>query len=437
MGRVPFAARTFASFSIPNYRWFFFGQGTSLVGSWVRSAAQGWLVYLMTGSRLDLGTVAALGQLPLVLSPFAGALADRVDKRRLLVVLAAFAMALSLALSALVWTGEVRTWHVMAIAALAGLEMALEIPVRQSYVVEMVGRERLLNAIALNSAMFNAARMIGPAVAGLLMGAFSGPGLPPLRGIAVCFLFDGLSFLAVIFALLRIRSVPVEKAPEEGGWRERMTAGFRYVRGDRRARVLLALLGVCTVFGWSYLALMPAFAKDVLGLGERGYGLLLSANGVGAALGALWVAGRPDSEGRPAIRRRVFGSLGLFAAMVVAFSRTTHPFAAAACLAVAGFGAIAFVSTSNTLIQVAVPNHLRGRVMGIWAFVFGGSMPLGSWLIGAAAERWDTPVAIALSGAACLALSGIVWLRLPPAGSSDTPATVGSIRVPPLPGDTP
>jgi len=427
LGRDPYVSRTFASFSVPNYRWFFFGQGTSLVGSWVRSAAQGWLVYVLTGSRLDLGSVAALGQLPLVLSPFAGAVADRMDKRRLLVGLAAFAMALSLALAALVWTGEVRTWHIMVIAALAGTEMAFEIPVRQSYVVEMVGRERLLNAIALNSAMFNAARMIGPAVAGLLMGAFSREGDPPLRGIAVCFLFDGLSFLAVIFALFRIRSVPPEKAPEEGGWRDRLSAGFRYVRGDRRARVLLTLLGVCTVFGWSYLALMPAFAKDVLHLEEQGFGLLLSANGVGAALGALWVAGRPEAEDRGSIRRRVFGSLGLFAAMVIAFSRMTRPWPAAACLAVAGFGAISFVSTSNTLIQMAVPNHLRGRVMGIWAFVFGGSMPLGSWLIGAAAERWDTPVAIALSGAACLALSGLVWLRLPRVEGRRQAGVVGAV----------
>jgi MFS family permease len=412
--------RTFASFSLPNYRWFFFGQGTSLIGSWVRSTAQGWLVYLLTGSRLDLGTVAALGQLPLVLSPVAGAVADRMDKKRLLLVLAAFAMALSLVLAALVWTGEVRTWHVMAVAALAGLEMAFEIPVRQSYVVEMVGKRHLLNAIALNSAMFNGARMAGPAVAGLLMGFFGGgdgAGPRALRGIALCFLLDGLSFLAVIFALLRIRSTPAHRA-EEGGLRARLAAGFAYVRGSRRARLLLTLLGVCTVFGWSYLALMPAFAKDVLRLDERGFGLLLSANGVGAALGALWVAGRPETEDRAVIRRRVFGSLGLFGSMVVVFSRMTHPWLAAAALALAGFGAISFVSTSNTLIQLQVPDHLRGRVMGIWALVFGGAMPIGSWLVGAAAEAWDSPAAITLSGTACLVLSGLVWLRLPPANAS-------------------
>jgi MFS family permease len=416
--------RTFASFSVANYRWFFLGQGTSLVGSWVRSTAQGWLVYLLTGSRLDLGTVAALGQLPLVLSPLAGAVADRMDKKRLLYGLAAFAMALSLALAALVWTGEVRTWHVMVVAALAGLEMAFEIPVRQSYVVEMVGKRHLLNAIALNSAMFNGARMVGPALAGVLMGLFAGgeeAGAPALRGIAICFLVDGLSFLAVIFALFRIRSTPARRA-EEGGLRQRLAAGFAYVRGSRRARVLLTLLGVCTVFGWSYLALMPAFAKDVLHLGERGFGLLLSANGIGASLGALWVAGRPETGDRASIRRRVFGSLGLFASMVVVFSRMTHPWLAAAALALAGFGAISFVSTSNTLIQLAVPDHLRGRVMGIWALVFGGAMPVGSWIVGATAQATDTPLAITLSGAACLALSGLVWLRLPPAGRGDSAA---------------
>jgi len=171
------------------------------------------------------------------------------------------------------------------------------------------------------------------------------------------------------------------------------------------------------VFGWSYLALMPAFARDVLLLGERGFGLLLSANGIGAALGALWVAGRPENGDRREIRRRVFGSLGLFASMVVVFSRMTHPWLAAAALAFAGFGAISFVSTSNTLIQLAVPDHLRGRVMGIWALVFGGAMPVGSWLVGAAAQATDTPLAITLSGAACLALSALVWLRLPAPGA--------------------
>jgi MFS family permease len=423
---------------VANYRWFFFGQGTSLVGSWVRSSAQSWLVYLITGSRMDLGTVAALGQLPLVLSPLAGAVADRLDKRRLLTGLAAFAMALSLVLAALVWTGEVRTWQIMLVAALAGLEMAFEIPVRQSYVVEMVGREHLLNAIALNSAMFNGARMVGPAVAGVLMGLFTA-GVPgtedpsalrdaAMRGIALCFLVDGLSFLAVMFALTRIRSSPAEVPDEEGGWKGRLTAGFTYIRGDRRTRILLALLGVCTVFGWSYLAMMPAFAKDVLHLGEQGYGFLLSANGVGAALGALWVAGRPEPASRLAIRRRVFGSLGLFATMVIVFSRMRDPWLAAATLALAGFGAISFVSTSNTLIQLAVPDHLRGRVMGIWALVFGGSMPVGSLFVGMVAQRTDTSLAITLSGACCLVLSGLVWLRLPPpddSPSGDSEAAAG------------
>ena len=407
--------RTFASFGVANYRWFFFGQGTSLIGSWVRSTAQGWLVYLLTGSRLDLGTVAALSQVPLFLAPLAGTLADRVDKRRLLMGLAAFSMALSLTLGVLAWTGEIRPWHIMVIAALAGCEMAMELPARQSYVVEMVGKEHLLNAIALNSAMFNSARMIGPALAGLLMWGFGGGADgAPLRGVALCFLFDGCTYGAVMFALTRIRTERRPAAREDGGWRERLMAGFSYVRGSRRARLLLTLLSISILFGWSYVAMMPAFAKDVLGLGERGFGLLMSANGVGAALGALWVAGRAEAGSRLLLRRRVFGSLFLFATMVIVFSRMTNPWLAGISLAFAGFGAISFVSTSNTLIQLAVPDHLRGRVMGIWALVFGGSMPLGSWLVGAVAQAAGTPLAITLSGAACLVLSAIVWLRLPP-----------------------
>jgi MFS family permease len=412
--------RTFASFGVPGYRWFFFGQGTSFVGSWVRATAQGWLVYTLTGSRLDLGTVAALGQLPLFLAPVAGSIADRVDKRRLLVVLAAFAMAISLVLAWLTWTGQVRVGHVMVLAALAGVEFAFELPTRQSWVVEVVGREHLMNAIALNSAMFNSARMAGPALAGLLMGTFAGEGRDgAMRGIAFCFLVDGLSFLAVIFALLRIRPVHAAARAAPGGLAESLREGFAYVRGNRRARILLTLMAISIVFGWSYLALMPALAKDVLGLDETGFGLLLAANGVGAALGALWVAGRPEAKTRRVLRRRVFGSIALFGSMVVALSFQRDPRLAAVAVALSGFGAISFVSTGNTLIQQAVPDALRGRVMGIWGLVFGGSFPTGSWLLGLLAERTDVPFAIGLGGALCLALSAVVWLRLPPAADSD------------------
>lgn len=427
----PWKRRTFASFAVPNYRWFFVGQGTSLVGSWVRSAAQGWLVYLLTGSELMLGTVAACSQLPLVLSPLAGAIADRLDKRRFLMGLALVAMCLTLTLAGLSWTGSVRPWHIMVVAALAGVEMAFELPTRQSYVVEMVGREHLHNAIALNSAMFNSARMIGPALAGLLMGAFSASGagggdaealrLASLRGIGLCFLVDGLSYLAVLFALTRIHTERTHAA-SEGGWAERLGAGFRYVSGNRRARVILLLLSVAVVFGWSYMALMAAFAQDVLHLDERGYGLLMSCNGLGACVGALWVAGRPEATSRRVVRRRVFGALWLFGTMVIVFSRMADPRLAGAALAVAGFGAIAFVSTSNTLIQLAVPDHLRGRVMGIWALVFGASMPTGSWLVGLVAEWTGPRQAITLSAITCLLLSGLVWLRLPPPSDEPVPA---------------
>lgn len=413
--------RLLASFGVPSYRWFFVGQGTSFLGSWVRSAAQGWLVYLLTDSPRALGLVTALTQVPLFLAPVAGSLADRVDKRRLLAVLALLAMSVSLSLAALTWTGEVRPGHVMVLATLSGLVFAFEIPTRQSFVVEIVGKEHLGNAIALNSALFHSARFAGPAVAGLLMAAWPGEGREAtLRGISVCFLVDGVSFLAVLFALTRIRPVRAA-APPKGGMRESLLAGFAYVRGNRRAKVLLTLLSICMVFGASYLALMPAFARDVLDLRERGYGLLVSCNGAGAALGALWVAGRAEAPTRLALRRRVFGSLGLFAASVVVFSRMRDPRLACIPLVLAGFGAISFVSTSNTLIQAAVPDDLRGRVMGIWTLVFGSSMPLGSWLLGHLAEAAGVPLAITISGSLCLALSGLVWLLLPPSAAPSAP----------------
>ncbi len=397
--------RLFGAFAVENFRWFFFGQGVSLVGSWMRTAAQAWLVYEITGSKTELGLVAALSQLPLVLfSPLAGTLADRVDKRRLLMGLSVFAAALSIALGVLALLDVVEPWHVRLIAFLSGVEMACEIPVRQSFVVEMVGRRHLTNAIALNSFLFNTARVVGPALAGLLMG---------LVGPAICFLLDGASFGAVLVALARIRPRRTALAQEEGGWFGRLRAGFRYVRDERRTRILIVLLGIGGVFGWSFMALMPAFAKDVLSLGAGGYGLLYAAMGAGAATGALWVAGRAAASGMR-LRHQVFGSIWLSAVMVVAFSQAPNAWLAGGALVLAGFGMLGFVSASNGLIQDTVPDALRGRVMGIWALVFGGTTPLGAYLLGHAAEAWGPRPAVAASGGACLLLSAAVYLRMPP-----------------------
>ena len=407
--------RALASLSIPNYRWFLFGQGTSVVGLWMRSAAQSWLVYELTGSEVLLGIVAALSQGALgVMSPLGGAVADRVDKRLLLMRLGFLSGGLSLALGALVLSGRVEVWHVALLAALSGAVKGFEIPTRQSFVVEMVGREHLPNAIALNTAMFNTARVIGPAVAGWLFDALD-------QGIAICFLADGVSYLAIVGSLTRIRPLPREVHREGGGWRSQLRAGFDYARGNLRVRTLLTLLSIFLAFGWSFLSILPAFTRDVLGLSGRGYGMLMAMNGAGALMAAIHVAATPPPADRRRLRRIVFGSIALSAAALVAFALVTHPWAAGAALVVQGYGAISFLSRGNALVQLAVPDHLRGRVMSLWVLVFILSLAVGGLFVGALAEqvgratgKVGSPLAMAACGVLCLVLSAVVFLRLPP-----------------------
>lgn len=396
-------SRTFASLSNRNYRLFFIGQGISLVGTWMRMTAQGWLVYQMTGSKFLLGVVTTLGLAPLFLfSTVAGVVADRMPKRKLLIAAQTCMMIVSFWVAALVHLGLIEVWHIMTAATLIGTAFAVDLPTRQAYYIELVGRRDLLNAIALNSAAFNAARIVGPAIAGLIMATL---------GIAACFLADGLSFVAVIASLLVIR---VDQSPRVGAeasrWQE-LLEGFRYVATTRRVRILLSLLAVTGIFGWAYVALIPAFARDLLGLSEAGYGALLSANGVGALAGALFVAGKGEQRDG---RRQVFGGLWLFCVAIILFAFMRHPVAAGAFLCISGFGLIAFLSTSNTLIQLAVPDHLRGRVMGVWGLVFGGSLPIGSLMLGALAERAGLVLAIVAGATICLLFSVTVFLRLPP-----------------------
>lgn len=395
--------RTFASLSNRNYRLFFIGQGISLVGTWMRMTAQGWLVYQLTGSKFLLGAVTTLGLAPLFLfSTVAGVVADRLPKRKLLIAAQTCMMIVSFWVAALVHLGLIEVWHLMLAATLIGTAFAVDLPTRQAYYIELVGRRDLLNAIALNSAAFNAARIVGPAVAGLIMATV---------GIAACFLADSLSFVAVIASLLVIR---VDRAahtdPEGSRWQD-LLEGFRYVVSTRRVRILLSLLGVTGIFGWAYVALIPAFARDLLGLSEAGYGALLSANGVGALAGALFVAGRGEHRDS---RRQVFGGLWLFCVAIILFALMHHPVPAGIFLCISGFGLIAFLSTSNTLIQLAVPDHLRGRVMGVWGLVFGGSLPIGSLMLGALAERVGLVIAMVSGALVCLAFSVGVFLSLPP-----------------------
>ncbi len=395
--------RTFSSLKIRDYRIFFTGQTISLVGTWMRMTAQGWLVYELTGSKLLLGAITGLSLLPLFLfSVPAGALADRMSKRKLLIGAHTSMMVVSFSVAFLVYSERVEVWHLMVAVTLIGSAFAVDLPTRQSFYIQLVGRKDLLNAIALNSAAFNAARIVGPAIAGLLMAVF---------GIAACFLADSLSFVAVIGSLLLIRTREKLPEPTEKSHLQMLKEGFEYVAGQRRIRILMLLLAVTGSVGWSYVALMPAFAQDVLGLAEAGYGAILAANGIGALVGALYVAGRGESKNP---RREVFGGLWLFGVANTIFAFMTNPVLAGICLAFSGAGLIGFLSTSNTLIQLTVPDELRGRVMGVWGLVFGGALPIGSFLMGALAERIGVVYTIAGGTLVCLIVSVVVYLRLPP-----------------------
>ncbi|NQU12440.1 MFS transporter [bacterium] len=389
VGRVSLAA-TFRALRHRNFRLFFCGQLVSLIGTWMDATAKGWLVYQLTGSKVLLGVVAAASSFPLLLfSMWGGSVADRWPKRSVLVVTQLAMMIPALALAVLVATGLVRPWHVVALAAATGLAMAFDIPCRQAFVVEMTSKDDLMNAISLNSSVFNGARVIGPALAGWLMA---------WAGLSVCFLINGLSYLAVIAGLLAMRLPPhVPPAQPVSTWRH-AAEGLRYVGQHRGVRGLLLLLAVVGVFGWSYSVLMPAFARDVIHVGERGFGLLLSANGFGALVGALVVA---TLGGRLAVRLILVGGLSLFAVMLLALAWAPGLTTAMLALALGGLGLMMFFATSNTVVQTSVTDEMRGRVMGVWVLVFGGMTPIGSLIAGSLAQSFGVSIAITIGAVVC------------------------------------
>ncbi len=392
--------KTFSAFQYPNYRLYFSGQLISLIGSWMTSTAQGWLVYQLTGSKALLGVVAAAGTAPMLFfSTWGGWAADRFPKRSVLVWTQITMMIISFAVAALVWTGVIQPWQIIVVGLLGGVAMAFDMPARQSFVVEIASREDLMNAISLNSAMFNGARIIGPAIAGFLMAKV---------GIALCFFIDGVSFFAVIAGLLLMKLPPHSPRTAAGSALAQSLEGFRYVWNHVRVRTILTLIAIVGIFGWSYTVLMPAFAQDVLHLGSQGYGLLLGASGVGALIGALTTAAFGTSFSP---RTLAFGGVWLFSAMLLIFSFNRNLTIAVICLAASGFGMMLFFSTSNTTVQTIVPDEMRGRVMGIWALIFGGMIPFGSLEAGAVAHFFGTPTTFAVGAIVC-ALAAFVTLAI-------------------------
>ena len=398
------AARAFrlGALSSRNFRLFVFGQGISLIGTWMQAVALGWLVLEITNSPFAVGLNQALRSFGVLLfTLYAGVIVDRVDKRRLIVWTQVLQMLEALALAALVWTRSVTTWQVMALAVLFGIVNAFDIPARQAFIADLVGREDLMNAIALNSSMFNAARIVGPAVAGVLIGA---------TGVGMCFFLNGVSYVAVVASLLAIRLPPFVPQPMPGSAWEGLHQAVAFIRSDARVWALVVLVAVFSVLGFPFLVLMPVVARDVLHTDARGYGLLMASVGVGAMLGALGlaVAGRRVHKGRALLAGgAAFGALlGLFAA-----ARSVA--GALALLALAGCAMIVTTALANTMLQTLVPDALRGRVMAFYAFVFVGMAPLGAFQAGLVAEHTGAPVAIALGGAGCLIAAGLAAWRVP------------------------
>jgi MFS family permease len=389
---------TFAALKHRNFRLFITGQFVSLIGGWMQSTAEGWLVYRLTGSKVMLGTVAAAWSLPmLLLSVWGGSVADRHPKRTVILFTQSAMMLLAFAFAALVWSGRIQPWHILALAALEGVAMAFDSPARQAFTVEMTSREHLMNAISLNSSIFNGARVVGPAVAGLLMAHV---------GMAWCFFLNGLSFTAVLAGLLMMRLPRFVAPAEPSSTRRHVLEGLTYVAGHRRVRLLLLLLGVVGIFGWSYAILLPAYAADNLHVGERGYGVLLSANGIGALLGALTVA-TYGSRVRP--RRMIFGGLWVFSAMLVLLAVVRWFPLVLLCLAVGGWGMLLSLSTTNTMVQTSVSDAMRGRVMGIWGLVLGGTIPLGGLESGWLSQAVGVPWTIATGALICAAAGLFTW----------------------------
>jgi MFS family permease len=384
-----------------NYRLFISGQLISLIGTWMQSVAESWLVYRLTGSAVLLGVVAFAGRIPVLLfSTLGGAAADRYHRHHIVIATQVASMCLAGLLAVLTLTGVVAVWHLLAIAFALGVVNAFDIPGRQAFVVQLVSREDLPNAIALNSLMFNGARVVGPAIAGVLVATV---------GEGWCFFANAVSYVAVIIGLLAIRVSPTKKV-ERPSPVAQIIEGFRFVSGSRPIRSLLLLLGLVSLMGTPYAVLMPIIADQSFQAGARGLGILMGAAGMGALIGALRLANRTTLRGYGRSIGVAATGLGL---SLVAFSAAPDFWLAAALLVPVGYAMMTQMAATNTLIQSMVPDALRGRVMAIYSMMFMGMAPLGALLAGAVAERLGAAMTVALGGLFCVAGGLALLWKLP------------------------
>jgi MFS family permease len=386
-----------------NYRLFFAGQGISLIGTWMQRIAVSWLVYRLSGSALWLGMVNFFGQLPtFLIAPYAGVVADRFNKRRIIVITQVFSMVQALLLGVLALTGTVAVWQVMVLSVVLGLINGFDVPTRQSFVVEMVdNREDLGNAIALNSFMFNGARLIGPSIAGILIAT---------AGEGVCFLVNGLSYIAVIYSLLAMRMPRRDIRPSRRPILHELKEGVVYAFGSLPIRSILLLLSLVSLMGMPYVVLLPIVAKDVLHGGAHTLGFLAAATGVGALGGAFFLASRESVVG---LVRMIFLASTAFGLALAAFSFSNIFWLSFVILMVVGFAMMTQMASCNTVLQTIVSDEKRGRVMSFYTMAFMGMAPFGSALAGVLADKIGTPRTLLISGVACLA--GALWFstRIP------------------------
>jgi MFS family permease len=392
----------FRAMKYRNYRLFFGGQCVSLIGTWMQNVAMSWMVYRLTGSALLLGVTGFASQIPSVLlAPFTGLAADRFDRRRVIIITQTLAMLQALVLGLLGLYGSPQVWQIIALAAFLGAVNAFDMPARQAFVVEMVEeRGDLSNAIALNSSMFNSARLIGPSIAGVCIAAF---------GESVCFLLNAASYLAVIAALLAMtpsrRVVPGHKGGAAAGF----LAGVAYVAGYPPIRYIILMLAMASLLGMPYAVLMPAYVKDILQGGPRAMGLIMAASGAGALAGALRLAARRHPAG---LERGIPLLAALFGLGLLGLSFSQFFAISALCLAIASFGMVSVMASSNTVIQTLVDDDKRGRVMAIYSVAFMGMAPFGSLLAGWTAHRIGVQHTMTLNGLFVLAAAVVFSTRM-------------------------
>lgn len=393
----------FRSLKYRNFRLFFGGQSLSLIGTWIQRIATSWLVYHLTGSTIMLGLVGFVGQIPtFLLAPFGGVASDRWNRYRLLILTQVLAMVQAAILAVLLFTGRIEVWHVILLSIFLGIVNAFDVPIRQAFFIEMIEKkEDLGNAIAINSSMVNSARLIGPAVAGILISA---------TGEGVCFLINAFSFVFVIISLFMMKVAPKEKIERKSHIFREMKEGFAYGFSNLPIRYIILLLALVSLMGMPYSVLMPVMAKEVLHGDSHTFGFLMAASGLGALVGAYYLASQRSAAG---LNKVIPFSAALFGLGLIAFSFSRSFYLSMILMVVTGLGMMMQMAASNTVLQTIVDDDKRGRVMSFYTMAFMGIAPFGSMLAGSLAKWVGTPYTLMTGGICCMAGAVAFMMKLP------------------------